>query len=134
MTKWERRRICVGCVSDIVHLFNYLIAILSVYEDQPSISSQQPVMESVEAAALIVPASVSGLIVLIFVLVIVGHVIRKKRIGTPGYDSLSGFLLCYKSHSTFVIASGSIRVLDGNVSFSKYVKVLQVRILKKNSI
>ncbi|XP_025103029.1 uncharacterized protein LOC112569454 [Pomacea canaliculata] len=49
--------------------------------DQPSISSQQPVIESVEAASVIVPASVSGLIVLIFVLIIVGHVIRKKRIG-----------------------------------------------------
>lgn len=91
-------------VSNILHPFNYLIAIFSVCEDQPSISSQQPVIESVEAASVIVPASVSGLIVLIFVLIIVGHVIRKKRIGTPGFVSL-----CYKLYSTFVIAGSSSR-------------------------
>ncbi|XP_025103112.1 uncharacterized protein LOC112569518 [Pomacea canaliculata] len=53
--------------------------------DQSSVSSQQPVMESVEAAAFIVPASVSGIVVLVLILVlilvIIRHVTRKKREG-----------------------------------------------------
>lgn len=63
----------------------FFIANFSVCEDQSSVSSQQPVMESVEAAAFIVPASVSGIVVLVLILVlilvIIRHVTRKKREG-----------------------------------------------------
>lgn len=68
-------------MTDILQMILFFIANFSVCEDQPSVSSQQPVMGSMEAAAVIVPASVSGIVVLVLILVIISHVTRKKREG-----------------------------------------------------
>lgn len=94
-------------MSEILQMNLSFIANFSFCEDQVSVSSQQPVMESVEVAAFIVPASVSGIVVLVLILVlilvIISHVTRKKREGKqcPTFLSIC-FVTNYIPHNLIV--------------------------------